>query len=586
MRASFLLAALALAGLAAPALRAQDAPRDVPPPPHGQLVCLVVIDQFRGDYLERFRSKLAGEKFWGVVRNGAWFTNARYKHATTQTGPGHAAIATGTYAYANGIVGNHWIDRDTKELVYCTADPAHKALGAKEKRAKERAAEEDDGEPGARPRKVEAIEGHMQELLARRKNAGTSPKNLRQSTIGDELVISRGAGTSRVVSVSVKDRAAILMGGRLGKAYWWDPAAGGFTTSTYYAKELPGWASAWNAERPAERLRFAVWDRLFPEEDYRALALAPGDPPFPHALPGAEAAPKEFNRAVLGTPFGNDLLLDFARAAVRGEELGKRAGAVDLLEISISSFDIIGHAYGPDSQEILDMTARTARAIADFVAFLDEQVGTKNVLLVLTGDHGVSMTPEMAVARGFQAGRIDPKEIAENARVALLERFEAKDCVLGFVYPSLYLDRVALAKRGVDLEAAEREVAAALRRMPGIAYAYTHADLVRGIAPANEVGRAVALAFDAARSGDVELVAAPFWYLDQDPHEDRATHGTPWNYDNHVPILLYGRGVRPGRYERRVSPTDIAPTIARLLGTELPSGCDGEPLGEALSGDW
>lgn len=568
MHALPLAAAIALAALAVSFARG-----DEPAPRQGRLVCVIVVDQFRADYLEKWKERLEGKELLDFLKEGAVFQNARFRHATTQTGPGHATIATGGHANRHGIVGNHWLDREEGSLVYCAEDQAHQVI----------VGEGLSGEAPPVPRKVEMTEGHQAELLAHRKSAGTSPRNLRVSTIGDEIVMSDATrpGANRVVAVSIKDRSAIFLGGRLGKAFWWDPAIGGFTTSTYYAKEMPGWAAAFDAARPGEQWRGKAWERLLPEGAYGPLMK--GEPGFPHVLPGPDATPKKYNRALVSTPFGNDLVLELARAAVRGEELGKRAGATDFLGVSLSSNDIVGHAYGPDSQEVMDTTLRTVKALAEFLAFLEAEVGRERLLVVLTADHGVSMTPEMATARGFESGRIDPKELVARAKAALDARHGEDAWVLGFVFPNLYLDHVRLKAKEVDAVAAEREVAAALRAVPGVGYAFTRADLLRGIAPPTHIGHAVALAFDGARSGDVVLVAAPYWYLDQDPHEDRATHGTPYTYDNHVPLVLRGFGIRGGTYERAVSPADIAPTIARVLGIEQPSGCEGEPLVEAIS---
>jgi predicted AlkP superfamily pyrophosphatase or phosphodiesterase len=533
-----------------------DAAAEIAPPPpfplparpeRPRLCVLIVVDQLCADALERFAPYLTEQGFRRLAREGAVFAFARHRHATTQTGPGHATIATGAYPDQHGIVGNRWIDREIGRAVYCVEDPA----------------------------------------------CGRSPRSLCSTTFGDELVMASG-GNSRVVALSMKDRAAILLAGRLGRAYWWEPSSGSFSTSAFYLQgaSLPPEIAAWNAQRPLERYRGRPWERALPESAY--LFLGPDDRPFerdvpflgrafPHRLPGAGAPVADLGRAIVATPFSNELLADLARTVLRAEGLGGREGATDVLAVSFSAHDRIGHLWGPDSHESFDETVRLDRSIADLLGAIDAAAGGR-AIVALTADHGGAPPPEASRARGFDAGRLDPKAIAACAEAALDRAFGADGWTIGFEFPGLYLDPRKLAAHGLAPEAAERVAAEALRGMPGIAFAFPRTDLARGAVPPSDLGRAVSLAFDARRSGDVTVVAAPFWYLDEDPEEAAATHGTPYAYDQHVPLILRGPGVRPGRYDRPVSVADLAPTLALLLGAPLTSGCEGAPLAEAIEG--
>ncbi len=565
MRRTLATAALALAATLAlaPAARADDPPPPAPEagPERPRLVLVIVIDQCRADYFERFLPFFGERGFRRLLREGAVYSDVRYRHATTYTGPGHATIATGGHGSAHGIVGNRWFDRATGRKIYCAEDPEHRSLVAPPR-------------PGA----------------------GTSPRNLTSSTFGDELVMARGRERSRVVTVSVKDRGALFLAGRLGEPYFFDGASGAFTTTTFYAKEQPAFAAEWAAARPLERFRGKTWDRALPAEAY-AIQDADDRPfeidvpflgrTFPHPLPGAGAPPEALHRAIMGTPFGNEVVLDFARAVLRAKGLGRRPGETDVLAVSLSSVDYVGHNYGPRSHEVLDGFARLDGQLARFLDDVDAAVGLDRTLLALTADHGVGIEPEVATSFGFSAGRIDPKEVAAAADRAADRALGAGDWVLGMTNPGVYFDPQKLAAAKVPpeaLEALQRAAAREIAALPGIALAFAHADLAAGRVPATDIGRAVQLAFHPARSGDVVVVQAPYWFLDEAVHDDCATHSSPYAYDAHVPLLLRGPGIRPGRHERAVSPADLAPTIGRWLGIERPTACDGTPLFEALPG--
>jgi predicted AlkP superfamily pyrophosphatase or phosphodiesterase len=554
-RAPFLvMAGLALSALVlgtpAPAQAARPAPLL---PERPRLIVLIVVDQMRGDYVNRFREELGTGGFLRLAREGADFANAHYPYAATQTCAGHATVATGSTPSMHGMIGNFWRDRATGKPVTCVEDPASPILGGGGK-------------------------------------GGASPHFMRTSTLGDELVMALGSARSRVVAVSVKDRSAITLGGRLGAAYWWNESAGGFTTSQFYRSELPAWLVSHNVTKPLERFRGAVWDRALPEARYRRLgpddvAFEKSMPflgrTFPHKMPGAGASDADLARAVIESPFGNQLVVDVARAALSGEGLGQ-PGHTDLLALSLSSTDIVGHDFGPDSHEVLDALVRTDRMIADLLADIDRKVGLANTVVALTADHGVAMVPEAATARKFPAGRINPDDLVKAAKTALDAQFGADDWVTGFAVPGLFLNRARLLTRKVPLEQAERVAAAALHSHPGVAFTFTHEDLARGIAGGGQVGRAVLEGFDPERSGDVIVVQRPYYYLYMRPDGDATMHGTPYAYDTHVPLYVRGPGVKPGQRARAVSPAELAPTLAYLLRIAAPSGSTGSLLYEMI----
>lgn len=538
-------------------------------PSHGsaapKLAVVLVVDQFRYDYLLRFREQylpartpsgqVGGFRF--LMEQGAHFTDARYNHYPLFTGPGHAVVLTGANPAMTGIAGNEWFDRATGEEVYCAADPAYQWVG---------------GSPAG-------------------KLFGTSPANLGATTIGDQLKMAT-RGKARVVSISLKDRAAIFLGGRMAdEVVWYDKRTGRWVTSTYYAadRHLPAWTEEKSSGGFVPSLVGKSWtpfsERTVTGEPRPSMAVAAADAGTPgagfqHRL-GDTAGPK-FYDALTVTPFGNDLTLRAARAAVRSEHLGAGT-ATDLLAINLSSNDYVGHAYGPDSPEVADMCLRTDLQLAEFFRFLDGAVpgGLDRVLLVLTADHGVAPVPEEARQRKLDAGRIPFAAITQAANAALARQFGEGEWVTGFTEPALYLKASTLVERKVAPRDAEEVAARALEAVPGVLAAYTRSQILEGRLPDTPITRMVVNGYSRAVGGDVVVVPKPFWFLEDSV---RATgHGTPYAYDTHVPLLLHGPGVQPGLYSRSVHLIDLAPTLAALLGTELPSGCEGQTLSEAVT---
>jgi predicted AlkP superfamily pyrophosphatase or phosphodiesterase len=413
------------------------------------------------------------------------------------------------------------------------------------------------------------------------------------STLGDELRLQSGF-RSKVIAVSHKDRAAILMAGRLANAaYWMRDSA--FTTSSYYCDTLPAWVTAFNASGVINRYFGSVWERALSPNAY--AGLGPDDAPwedgadgmgvaFPHRITGSDPQhiTRSYYTALIRSPFGSDALLRFAEAAVQGEQLGSR-GVTDLLCISFSGTDYVGHAFGPLSHEVFDMAVRMDRTLAALFAFLDRAIGLDRCVIALSADHGVGPAPEalLAHAPGTRVGRLPGSVITQLANEALRVRFAALpprgDLVAASQSFNLYLDGPLLTRAGVDTSDAAEVVAAALNRHPAVALALSARRLREGNHP-SPLAMKMRRSFFEGRSGDVVYALKPYWYEDDD--HTGASHGTPWEYDAHVPLLLFGKGIRPGAYASEASPVDLAPTLAALLGVEFTAGSDGAVLEQAL----
>jgi predicted AlkP superfamily pyrophosphatase or phosphodiesterase len=552
-KAVILIAMLAVVALAAPVPAAFSAPR---------LVLQITVDQLRGDLPARYDDRLTEGGFRYLMEKGTWYIDARYRHANTETAVGHATLATGADPSRHGIVANDWIDQKTGAFVYNTEDERHHIIGR---------------EPKA--------------------HEGVSPRNLAASTFGDELVVHSG-GRSRVFSVSVKDRGAILPGGHAGKAFWFSKSSGEFVTSTYYYDDYPQWVKQWNAAKPADAFKGKSWELLndratyvhgrMDDRPYEA-DLKPLGRIFPHPLGGDT---KYFYLLLTLTPVGDMLTLDFAKALVENEKLGQNdTGVPDYLQISFSSTDYIGHLFGPSSLETEDNILRLDRTLAELFQFIDEKVGLDKTLIVLSADHGAPEAPEYMAAQGLSTGRFafDWFKTEGPLTEALQKKFGRDDLIAGHSHPYLYLNLEAIASAGLDLAEVERFVADELMKIPGIAYAMTRGDLLAGRITESPVQNQIRRSFHLTRSGNIHMVPEQYWFLHSTEEAEKmgigsiaAIHGSPWAYDTYVPIFFAGSGVQARIIGRRVAPTDIASTLAAYIGIKPPSGSVGSVLTEVL----
>jgi hypothetical protein len=528
------------------------------PKPRVRLAVLVVFDQMRGDYPERWKELFRADGFIRLQTEGATFTDCHYPYSITTTGPGHASILSGTCPDRHGIVNNNWYERGS--TVYCATFPRHEFV------------------PGPTPKGKEA--GSPQRMLA--------------ETVADTLRAAHP--TAKIFSLSLKDRSAILPAGKKPDgAYWFN---GIFVTSTYYVQQPHSWAAEFNRSRAADRWFGQEWTRFRPDVDYvkwsgpddgpgegKGVSVTAKDDPargwsqrttFPHPNTGGRSKPgSEYYSTLSTSPFGNDLLLDLAKSCVAAEKLGAD-DVPDLLVVSFSSNDPIGHAWGPDSQEVLDVTLRSDAVVADFLRFLDDTVGKGQYLFAVTADHGACPLPEVSRTKGIDAARVDPKPIQAALEDHLTRTFgaakgETKPAwVEAAVSPWVYLNPRVAAAAGRSRAEVARSAAEFLSTRPGIARAFTRADL-EAPAPTDDPIRAlVKRSYHPDRSGDLYLVVKK-WSIPSGGFATGTTHGGPYEYDTHVPLLVYGPGVSPGAKTERTTPQAAARIFSRWLAVPDPN---------------
>jgi predicted AlkP superfamily pyrophosphatase or phosphodiesterase len=478
-----------------------------------KLVVAIVIDQFRYDYLTRFHSEYTGG-FKRFFEHGAVFTNAHFEQVPTVTAVGHSTFLSGATPAMSGIIGNDWWDRATKKRVTSVSDGDTKLLGA-------------EGE-------------------------GSSPNRLLQSTVGDEMKMSGKGG--KVVGVSIKDRAAILPSGHMADgAYWFDGKTGNFVSSTFYFAALPEWVAQFNASRPADKYVGKTWMG-------KTMAAKPD---------------AKFYAGLDSTPYGNELILQFAEKAMVAEKLGT-GPKMDLLTVSFSANDYVGHALGAESDESHDMALRVDKLVGELIRAAEAQAGVGRVLVVLTADHGVAPVPEVNEKRKMPGGRFDEKAELDAVEKALTGSFGApKDKWIGYSSEgSLFLSD----PNSRDIAEVERVAADAIRALPHVFRVYTRTQLMNGAILEDAVGVRMRNGFNAARSGNVMVMLDPYWMVSR----SGTTHGAPFDYDTHVPVLFLGPQIRAGRYNANITVNDIAPTLATMLDVETPSGSVGRVLDEML----
>jgi predicted AlkP superfamily pyrophosphatase or phosphodiesterase len=513
-------AVLALSGEFAD-LRSQQTVRAEP-----RLVLLVAIDQFRYDYLTRFRDEYKGG-LDRLLRNGANYVNASLEHYPTVTAVGHSTMLSGATPQTSGIVGNDWYDRDTGKNVTSVSDDSTQLLGGTA-------------------------------------TTGASPHRLLVSTVGDEMKRAHAART-KVIGISLKDRSSILPSGhRADAAYWYDTKSGTFVSSTYYFPALPDWVRAFDERRLPDKYAAAEW---------RFDATPEGVFKMP-----AEAGAK-LSAAVYASPFGNELLEQFVEEAVRKESLGQR-DATDLLTVSFSSNDAVGHTYGPDSPRVHDLCLRTDRELGKLFEFLDRTIGMQHVLVILTADHGVMALPEQLQQDRMPGGRTDNAALFGPMQHALTARFGAGEWLLKTAGSSPYLNQSLIDEKKLDRAEVERVAASAMAALPHVARVYTREQLLHGEVTGDRFSERVVRSYNARRSGDLEVLLDPYWIRGA----TGTTHGTPYSYDSHIPMIFMGPGIKPGRYVRPAALNDIAPSLSTLLNVEIPSGSVGRPLWEMMTG--
>ena len=499
---------------------------------HPKLVVIIVIDQFRGDYLERYREQFGDGGFRLFLDHGAYFSDCDYNYANTRTAPGHTTLLSGAYTNGHGIVANDWWDSKKRRMVTSVEDEDTKTVG---------------------------VSGDK---------TGASPHNLMADTLGDELKLAT-QGKSRIFGVSLKDRAAVLPAGFAGDAaYWIDPRGGAWVSSTYYRNELPNWAQDFNASNHAAK----YWDRDWKDAQGNILRSTA----HRKAKDGSDEG---FYEVVGSTPFANEYEWEFAKELVLHQNLGN-SGATDLLAISLSANDILGHQVGPDAPEMKAMALALDGELADFFNFLGHQMGLANVWIALSADHGISALPDVAKKLRIPAANLDFGKFEGQINNALTGKFSPSHSAtyVKFSYPIAWLDQEAFAAARVKERDAETAVGEAMRQV-GLRDYDTKSQLAEGAVPDTALGHKYLNSYSPEAGWYVIGVPQPYTVASAKGTD----HTTAYTYDTHVPLAFYGLPFQPGTYRGHVEPVDLAATLASLLGVNAPSHAVGRVLTEALA---
>jgi predicted AlkP superfamily pyrophosphatase or phosphodiesterase len=542
-RRTLFLTTLAIAFVSFWTLRGQQSP------PRPKLVLVLSIDQMRFDYLTRFAPLYKGG-MRTLAERGAVFSHASYRHAAAETGPGHSVLLTGRHPSHSGIVANEWWDSYLKKAVNVVDDPIQLPLGGEGRSA--------------------------------------SPANALGFTVGD--VLKQKNPQSRTVGVSLKDRSAILMAGRRADAaYWYESAGGNFITSTYYMSQAPSWLLKWNSQHLADQYAGKAWTRLLADEKlYEKYAGADAiegewdrkDIQFPHAIRGKPPEVRyydDFRR----TPFADEVTLSVALEAMKTHQLGQD-DHTDIFAVGFSATDVIGHTYGADSQEVMDQLLRLDRVLEKLFKEVDDTVGLKNTLVVLSADHGSLPLVENLQRAGIAARRASPQVLENAVQQAFARRFPGVNGLIAYFATDIYLDLEVIARHKLDRTAVEETAISALMSTGLVEKVYTHSDLMSVADSADPYLTLFKNAFFQPRSPHLNVLVKKYVYLNS--QVGGTGHGTAHEYDRHVPIVFMGEGIRPGTYETECGPEDIAPTIAHLLGLTYPREYDSRLLTEMITG--
>ncbi|GGC88690.1 alkaline phosphatase family protein [Flavobacterium lutivivi] len=512
-----------------------------------KLVVGIVVDQMKMEYLYRFQNDFSANGFKRLMNEGFTYHNANFNYVPTYTAPGHASIYTGTTPSVNGIVGNEWFSRMLGKVMYCTDDAAVKILGLGSE-----------------------IEGKM------------SPKNLLTTTITDELKLSTNF-KGKVIGMSLKDRGAILPAGHFADWAFWLSNTGNFISSTFYGENLPDWVASFNAEKRCESY-LKSWDLYKPIETYNE-SLA-DDNPYEGKLYGVEKPIFPYNlkamfdksgaSVIRATPFGNNILEDFAKKAVTAEKLGQD-NETDFLTISFSSTDYIGHIIGPRSIELQDTYLRLDETIADFLSFLDKSVGKGNYLVFLTADHACAENARFLSDHKYNVTNVETASIQEKLKQFSTEKY-GENLVLNYSNFNLFLNKQIIASKNLQLNNVKKDFIDFLMSQPQVKRVYTEEEILAN-SGADYFLNFIFNGYDVTQNGDLVVLDKP-GYIEYGP--TGSSHGTAYMYDTNVPLLFYGWKIKHGESHKKKLITQIAPTLAQKLSLTMPNGTEGEVLQEIL----
>jgi len=554
------LATLAIGSITSGSAQAREKPR---------LILQITVDQLRGDFPWRYYDRLGEDGFRYLMKHGTVYRNAHHGHANTETIVGHTTLATGADPAVHGMIGNVWLDKTTGKLTYNVEDARYPILGK-----------------GAGVDKKTEIDPTQKAA----RSDGRSPSRILVSTFSDELTLSLG-GKSKIFGVSVKDRGAISMAGHTGKAFWFSKKSGEFITSKFYFDKYPKWVREWNAQKLASKYAGKSWTLLHDKSTY--LFGKKDDRPYETALPGygrvfphpfGKPDGKYFTTLLTISPAGDELTLNFAKALIKNERLG-RDKTPDYLSVSFSSTDYIGHAFGPSSLESEDNILRLDRTLAKLFRYVDDEVGLDNTLIVLSADHGSPEAPGYLKELGFEADYVDPGAWDKAGAIrALKKKFSVGEkLITTYFNPYIYLNRKVISEKGLNQAEVERAVAEELTRFDGVALAVSSSALAAGKLPDTPLIKSILRNYNRNRSGDIYMVFEPNRFVnDLGTLKVATTHSSPWRYDTFVPIMFAGGGVPAQEISRPVETIDIAPTLSIIIGAKPPSGSTGTPLAEVF----
>jgi len=513
-----------------------------------KLVIGIVVDQMKMEYLYRFSDDFSPNGFKRLMNNGYTFQNMHYNYTPTYTGPGHASIYTGTTPSTHGIVGNEWFSRSTGKETYCTDDASVKTVG--------------DGTPK---------EGEM------------SPKKLQSTTVTDELRLATNF-KGKVISMSLKDRGAILPGGHFANWAFWYSKTGAFISSTFYGDKLPDWVTDFNQEKRFMTYIYKGWDLLKPVATYNE-SLADNNryegklynsvaPVFPYNL--KDMFDKNDAGVLRSTPFGNNLLADFAKKAIEKEGLGKDDNT-DFLAISFSSTDYVGHILGPRSMELQDTYLRLDQTIADFLIYLDKTVGKDNYLLFLTADHAGAENSNYLKDNKYVVNNIQPKEIKTALKKFSMDTF-GEDLVLDYSNSNVFFNKEIMKTKGLELSKVKQAFKEFLMTQEQVKRVYSEEEIIASTGNDYYLNF-ISKGYDATQDGDLVLIDKPGFI---EYGSTGTSHGTAYTYDTHVPLIFYGWHIKHGESFNKKEITQIAPTIAQKIKIQFPNGTEANVLEEVL----
>jgi arylsulfatase A-like enzyme len=574
-KAAILVSVLAV--FAASSLRAADRPR---------LIVQITVDQLRGDLPLRYRERFVEGGFRYFLDRGTWYTDAQHPHSMTETVVGHTTLATGAYPSRHGMVANSWFDASTNTLIDNIEGPEYPLVSVL-------------GETQTGP--------------------GASPVRILTTTFSDELAIATDAN-AKIYSVSAKDRGAIPLAGHTGKAFWYSSTNGCFVSSTFYyatTADYPEWVKSWCKKKLADKYANTEWElsrhpstylyrafrNVYPAGTYPAMNMETlaNEYKFGSTFPHTFLSGSALYGALPISPIGDELTAEFAKQIITGAELGDDS-VTDYLAISFSATDLLAHWFSPASLESEDNILRLDATLAGLLSFIDKEVGLKNTIVVLSGDHGGVEYPEYFKTLGFtlgpttgtsqpgsNTGTLTPDAIEGAAENAVKARWPS---IVGDIstwsQPSFYINQQVLAANKLNQTEVEQVMANGLMTLEGVAMALTRNDMRSGVGDLDPALVAqVRRNYNPTRSGDVYVVQQPQWQILEVGSSDEGPstllqHGSPWTYDTYVPVAFAGMNIPAAKIARRIYTVDVAATLSALIWTKIPSGCVGVPLTEVV----